>query len=292
MKIQDLRKIGREILIKNNVEDTVFKVDMLLRFVTNMSKAELLINLNKELNIATEEVFLTYINDISEGKPIQYITNKQEFMKINFYVNENVLIPQPDTEILVENAIERIQKFEKETIDVLDLCTGSGAIAVSIKKYTEKVGKKVNVCASDISKKALEIAERNAKENGVNIEFILSDLFARIKKTFDIIVSNPPYIASSVIGSLSKEVQSEPHLALDGGMDGLEFYRNIAKDGYKYLNVGGCLMLEIGYDQKNQVMDLFKSTKMYGKIDYMKDLSGNDRMIIVDGKRKKLNVKY
>ena len=285
MKIQDLRKIGKDILIKNNVEDAVFKVDRLLSFVLNMSKAELIINSNKELNTATEEFFLKHINDISEGKPIQYITNRQEFMKINLYVNENVLIPQPDTEILVENAIERIKNYEKETIDVLDLCTGSGAIAVSIKKYTEQIGKKVNVFASDVSKKALEVAERNAKENGANIEFILSDLFASIKQTFDIIVSNPPYIASSVIGSLPKEVQREPHLALDGGIDGLDFYKNIATDGYKYLNVDGCLMLEIGYDQKNQVMDLFKNCGMYEKIDSKKDLAGNDRVIVVESKK-------
>ena len=286
MKIQDLRKIGKDILIKNNVEDAVFKVDRLLSFVLNMSKAELIINSSKELDTSTEGAFLTYINDISEGKPIQYITNEQEFMKINFYVNENVLIPQPDTEILVENAIERIKNYEKETIDVLDLCTGSGAIAVSIKKYTENIGKKVNVFASDISQKALEVAKKNAKENGTNIEFILSDLFASIKKTFDVIVSNPPYIASSVIGSLSKEVQREPNLALDGGIDGLEFYKNIAKDGYKYLNVDGCLILEIGYDQKMQVMDLFKNCGMYEKIDCKKDLSGNDRMVVVESKNK------
>ena len=195
-------------------------------------------------------------------------------MKLKFYVDENVLIPQPDTEILVEHVLELI-KDKKLTI--LDLCTGSGAIAISISKYS----KDVKVYGVDISEKALNIAKKNNRNNNTKVEFILSDMFKNLEnKKFDIIVSNPPYIKTDEIKTLSEEVKNEPHLALDGGEDGLYFYRIIINEVYKYLNNSGYVCLEIGYEQKNDVIDLIKKSGKYKDIKCYRDLGGNDRVII------------
>lgn len=282
MNIHELRKIGKDNLILNNIEDAQTKNEILLQFVLKMSKVELVINSDKSLEENKVCEFLTYIDQIIKGKPVQYITNEQEFMKLKFYVDENVLIPQPDTEILVEETINQINELvrEKQNIKVLDLCTGSGAIAISIKRYTKESGKNVDVFASDISEKALEVARKNALNNNEKINFINSDMFENIEeKNFDIIVSNPPYIEKEMIKSLSKEVQKEPILALDGGKDGLEFYKIIVKDGYKHLSVNGRILVEIGYNQKKNVMNLFEETKKYYGIKCTKDLSNNDRVI-------------
>lgn len=200
-------------------------------------------------------------------------------MGFKFYVDENVLIPQPDTETLVERAIEIVKDAQPitENIDVLDMCTGSGAIAVSIAKLC----KNIKICALDISDEALEIAKKNAFENEANVEFFKSDMFENISKNakFDLIVSNPPYIKETVINTLSKDVQNEPHIALSGGIDGLDFYRIIANNAYKYLKYQGKVLVEIGYDQEESVENLFEQTHQYDKIRCIKDLSGNDRVI-------------
>ena len=195
-------------------------------------------------------------------------------MGLDFYVDSNVLIPQPDTEILVEEVI----KLCNENAEVLDLCTGSGAIGVSIAKNI----KNAKVTMSDISEKALEIARKNVNNNecGDNCKFVLSNMFEKIEERYDVIVSNPPYIKTEVIKILDKEVQNEPNIALDGGEDGLYFYRIIAENAYNYLNKGGILALEIGYDQKDEVINLLKLEDNYTDIYCKKDLSGNDRIII------------
>lgn len=172
-------------------------------------------------------------------------------------------------------------------IKILDLCTGSGAIAISIAKLTSNnVGVYAygdpQITATDISEKALKIAKTNAKNNNVQnkIKFIKSDMFENINGKFDVIISNPPYIETNTIKTLSKEVQNEPKLALDGGQDGLDFYRIIAKNAHKYLNKNGIIMLEIGYNQRKTVTKIFEDTKKYKNIEYKKDYSNNDRMII------------
>ena len=197
-------------------------------------------------------------------------------MGLNFYVNENVLIPQPDTEILVEETIEKIKNLMSNNIKILDLCTGSGAIAISIAKLMS------NITATDISEKALKIAKTNAQNNNVQnkIKFINSNMFQNINEKFDVILSNPPYIETNTIKTLSKEVQNEPKLALDGGQDGLEFYRIIAKNAHKHLNKNGIIMLEIGYNQRKAVTQIFEETKKYKNIECKKDYSNNDRIII------------
>ena len=211
---------------------------------------------------------------------MQYVINKQDFMGFEFYVDKNVLIPQPDTENLVEEVIllsDKIRKNEKIELRILDLCTGSGAIAISISKLI----KKSLVYASDISKEALKIAEENSSRNAANVLFFESDLFDKISKLykFDIIVSNPPYIEKNVIKTLSEEVQSEPILALDGGEDGLDFYRKIAEEAKEYLNSNGYLAFEIGYNQKESVENILKENG-YQNIYSRKDLSGNDRIVV------------
>ena len=278
MNIQELRKKGRDKLINANVYEANIKADILLQYVLGMTKTELISNSLKEVTDSEEKGYIEYLEQIVKGKPIQYITNIQEFMKLNFYVDENVLIPQPDTEILVEETLKKINEKSK----TLDLCTGSGAIAISIDHYA-KSKNKLEIFASDISKEAIKIAKKNAEYNKANIKFILSNMFENIKeKDFDILVSNPPYIEKNIIPTLSKEVQSEPQIALDGGEDGLDFYRIIAKEGYKYVKSGGYILVEIGYNQKENVINIFKKyEKKYMAIKCIKDLNRQDRVIEV-----------
>ena len=205
--------------------------------------------------------------------PIAYIFGKTNFYGYDFKVDKNVLIPRLDTEILIEEIIKDIKLRSGET-SVLDIGTGSGAIAVSIQKET---GTKVT--AVDISKNALEIAKFNAEQNDAKIEFILSDLFENVKQKFDFIVSNPPYIETETIKSLDKEVVfNEPILALDGGEDGLEFYRKIVADAPRFLNSGGKLYFEIGYNQASSVSELMK--KDFKNIKVLKDYGNNDRVVL------------
>ena len=278
MNIQELRKRGKDKLINANVYEANIKADILLQYVLGMTKTELISNSLKEVTDSQEKGYIEYLEQVVKGKPIQYITNIQEFMKLNFYVDENVLIPQPDTEILVEETLKKI----KEESKILDLCTGSGAIAISIEHYT-KSKTKLEIFASDISKEAIKIANKNAEYNNANIKFILSNMFENIKeKEFDILVSNPPYIEKNIIPTLSKEVQSEPQIALDGGEDGLDFYRIIAKEGYKYVKSGGYILVEIGYNQKENVINIFyKYEEKYIDIKCIKDLNRQDRVIEV-----------
>lgn len=219
------------------------------------------------------ERFKNNIQNFLEGIPIQYINNKAYFMGLEFYVDENVLIPRCDTEILVEEIIKIIKK--NSLLKILDLCTGSGAIAISLKKYLNNI----EIMASDISDKALMVAKKNASKIGVDVKFIESDLFNSINGKFDLIVSNPPYIKKSVIPLLDKQVRNEPILALAGGEDGLDFYRKISYDAKKFLNNNGYLCFEIGYDQRKDVEDILLQNG-YINIYSKKDYGGNDRIII------------
>lgn len=259
-------------LKKNNVEDANIIARVLMSYILKQPKEYLIINDKEELKLKDEQEYLEDIEKIKNGYPIQYITHHQEFMKLDFYVDENVLIPQPDTEILVEETLKKCDKFN---IKILDLCTGSGAIAVSLANEL----KKVKITASDVSEKALEIAKKNAKNNNVKIEFIHSNLFENIENKFNVIVSNPPYIESKVIEKLSKNVKCEPKLALDGGEDGLYFYRKIALEAPKFIEKNGYLIMEIGFDQKESVINILKENENYKDIEAVKDLAGNNRVI-------------
>lgn len=274
MKIKEALYACINNLKENNIDEAHSKARRLLAFTLNVPKEYLIINNEKELSKQDFEYYKNYITRLINGEPIQYIIGKQEFMGIEFNVNKDVLIPQPDTEILVEETIKIAKECNKPK--VLDLCTGSGAIAVSIKKYVPEA----EVFASDINIKALQLAKINNIDN--NINFIESNLFENINNEFDIIVSNPPYIRTEEIKSLSKEVQNEPLIALDGGQDGLDFYRDIIKQAHNYLKSNGKLCLEIGDEQKDAITQILKSNFNYTNIKYYKDLQGNDRVIIAE----------
>lgn len=274
MRQIELLKLGENVLKKENIQDSHMKASILLQYVLKQTKQELIINSEKIVEPSKVNEYNNYLQEIIKGTPIQYITKHQQFMALAFYVDENVLIPQPDTEVLVE---EGIKVIKEQNMEVLDLCTGSGAIAVSIAHYC----KNSTVTATDISQEALEVARKNANLNNVNIEFIESDLFDELtERSFDIILSNPPYIETDIINTLEKDVQAEPHLALDGGKDGLEFYKKILNEAHKYLKTNGYIMLEIGYNQGNAVINLeHKNLKLITK-QPIKDLAGNDRVLI------------
>lgn len=244
------------------------EIDWILCEVLNKGRGELALT----ESITTEE--FKSIKKIcakrQSGIPLDYITNKSEFYGCKIYVNEHVLIPRMETEILAEQAIKAIGEREFE---VLDLCTGSGCIARAIAENTN-----AHITASDISDEALKVAAKNNEEKNVTI--VKSDLFEQFAfGTFDIIVSNPPYIPSSEIDSLQVEVKNEPRIALDGGDDGLDFYRKIISSSPSYLRKGGKLLLEIGYNQAESVKQLMY-TFGFNDVKLVLDADGNDRVII------------
>ena len=281
MKLKELLNYSKKYLENNNIEDAILISKLLVQYIMGISKDKIIIYYDKNITDIELSKYKKLLDQIVKGVPIQYIIKEQEFMKLDFYVDENVLIPQPDTEILVE---EVIKKYMNKSCEILDLCTGSGAIAVSLAKYIEKS----SITASDLSKNAIEIAKLNAKNNNVDnkITFIESNMFEKIKyNKFDVIVSNPPYIESDEIAKLSLQVKSEPHMALDGGMDGLDFYRIIIDNSYKYIKDCGNLFLEIGYNQKDKVFNLLKESNHYEDYYCIKDLSENDRAIVATVRR-------
>ncbi|GAA0106449.1 peptide chain release factor N(5)-glutamine methyltransferase [Paraclostridium sordellii] len=276
----------REILIKymeklSSISDTP-KLDteiLLQKALGDVDRLYIQLNLDKKLSDEELKGFNEMINDRLNGRPIAYIVKNREFMALDFYVEEGVLIPRPDTEPLVEEVIE-LSKGMKD-ITIVDIGTGSGAISVSLAKYI----KNSYVYSLDISDKALSIGEKNAVNNEVDdkIEFIKSDVFTGIKDRnlkLDIIVSNPPYIKKEDIKTLHTQVKDyEPYIALEGGEDGLDFYRTITEESLKYLKSNGILAFEVGHDQANDVCNIMENHG-YKKIYTKKDLQGIDRVVI------------
>jgi release factor glutamine methyltransferase len=277
MTIKETLRKGMIQLKTENVTEPNLKARLIMQYILNKPRQYLIIYDNQVLTLRQEVNYFKAIKRLINGEPIQHITHQQEFMKLNFFVNEDVLIPRPDTEILVEEVIKIARKINAKKI--LDMCTGSGAIAVSLAKYLDNV----EITAVDISEKSLDVAKTNAKNNEIEnkITFIESNLFENIvNEKYDIIVSNPPYIRKDVIKTLTKEVQKEPKIALDGGYDGLDFYRKITHQSEEYLKFNGYLCFEIGYDQKKDVIKIINDEKKFTGTYSKKDLCDNDRIIV------------
>ncbi|MBO5143302.1 MAG: peptide chain release factor N(5)-glutamine methyltransferase [Clostridia bacterium] len=280
MEINKILQTGREALLKTGKDPR--EARLLLSFILGIRSEELV-----KYDECSEENAKKYLEALErrcKGEPYAYIVGNKEFMKLNFKVDKNVLIPREDTEVLVTEVINLAKKihnsdniYKSNNIKILDMCTGSGCIAISLAKYIEDS----KVTAVDISEEALKIAKINANSNDVEVRFINSNLFNVLSKDekFDIIVSNPPYIKKAVIEELQEEVKKEPVLALDGGVSGLEFYEKIINQAIDYLSDNGFLAFEIGYDQGEAVSNLMRKNG-YKNVLIVKDLSENDRVVI------------
>lgn len=217
-------------------------------------------------------------------EPIQYILGKTEFMGLEFRINKDVFIPRPESELLVEKALEAAKKIKKTPLRVLDIGTGSGCIAISMAKFMPAA----EITAIDISREAIRTARESALLNKVRINFLQSDLFTNYEFAFtnyDMIISNPPYIASAEIERLEPEVQCEPRLALDGGGDGLDFYRRISEEAGPYLSPQGLLILEMGFGQKQGVKNIFQKGGLFEIIEVIQDYNRIDRVAVIQKKR-------
>lgn len=286
MNIREAIKTGMNMIKEKNIEDATLKSKMIMENVLGQNRQYIIANDLNQLDYEQEKEYFFEIEKLLENNPIEYITNKKEFMNLELYVNQDVLIPRQDTEILVEEVINILQNIKAENIQILDMCTGSGAIAIALAKNVEKC----IVDAADISSGALEVVRKNVVKNQVEdkINIINSDLFSKVpNKKYNLIVSNPPYIERNVIENLDKQVQKEPIIALDGGEDGLDFYKKIINEASSYLESNGYLCFEIGYNQKNEVQNLLSNSGKYQNIYCKKDLCGNDRVVIAKKSERK-----
>lgn len=266
---------GAKRLTEHEIENAEWESRALLCDQLGLSLGDFLLQKTKPIPEKEADLFDTKIDRRCQHIPLQHILGKAYFYGLEFTVNENVLIPRPETELLVEHALKHLQAG----MSVLDLCTGSGCIAVTLTDQCSGI----HTDASDISPDALEIAKANALRHHTTVTFIQSDLFEQIHNRYDLIVSNPPYISLAEMETLMPEVKEhDPHLALYGGTDGLDFYRKIVKNAPEHLKDNGLLMMEIGAGQAAAVSKLLNEND-YTDIQIIKDLNGLDR--IVTGRR-------
>lgn len=272
MKLSSMFRYGKAKLEEAQIADASVDAMELLEFACGIDRNYYYMHMEDETSPESQEAYEKLLEKRSSHIPLQQITGRAYFMGLEFMVNEHVLIPRFDTEVLVEETLKRT----KEDAKVLDMCTGSGCIILSIKEM--KPG--ITAAAVDISKEALAVARKNAVNLKSEITFVESDLFAHIQGKYDIIVSNPPYIPTEVIETLSEEVKDhEPLLALDGTEDGLYFYEKISRQAPEYLEDGGFLCFEIGHDQGPAVSEFMKKLG-YVDVTIIKDLCGLDRVVL------------
>lgn len=276
MTLREALAFGKELLKQTGIEEYETDAWLLLEASCGCTRNDYYLRGNSPLTKEQELLWKQYLEKRTERIPVQQILGVQEFMGLPFIVTGDVLCPRQDTETLVEEALKELRPGER----ILDLCTGSGCILISLLTY----GKDCSGVGADLSLKALEIAGENARRLGVECELIHSDLFEQLGEKFDMIVSNPPYIATKEIEALMPEVRDrEPRMALDGKEDGLFFYREITGQARQYLKPGGRLLFEIGYDQGNAVAGMMTEAG-FTEVQVKKDLAGLDR--VVKGKLK------
>lgn len=276
MTYRECYEQGCRTLQAAGIEEAILDARLLLEAVCGTDRNDLLVHGEQPVAPQAEEKYLKWIRQRAEHIPLQQLTGEQDFMGLTFSVNEHVLIPRQDTEILVEEVLKELH----DGMRVLDMCTGSGCILLSLMHYS-------NDCEGlgvDLSAEALEVAERNVlkvltPEKTEHVHFLQSDLFEKLEDKFEIIVSNPPYIASAEVEKLMPEVRDhEPRMALDGTEDGLYFYRRIIKEAGKHLVSSGMLFFEIGYDQGQAVSELMR-TQGYREVQVVQDYAGLDRVV-------------
>jgi len=263
--------MGMQKLKEAEIGEAQLDARLLLEEICGTDHNTLLCHGDREVSEEEEEQYRRALEQRAVHVPLQHLLGYQDFMGLRFRVNEHVLIPRQDTEILVEEAM----RYLHDGMRILDLCTGSGCILLSLLHYS-------NDCEGtgvDISKEALKVAAQNAEALGIKADFLESDLYEKVTGKFDLLVSNPPYIEREVIPSLMEEVREyDPYIALDGGEDGLDFYRRIIGGAQDYLNRGGQIFLEIGSEQAQAVSELLREAG-FKEIDVCKDFAGLDRVV-------------
>ena len=271
MTYREAVEFGTKCLTDAGVPDAALDAWYLLQMVCRIERSYYYVHGEEDITQDAQKEYEIAVQKRAEHIPLQYIIGEQEFMGLRFKVNSIVLIPRQDTETLVEQVL----KIVKPGMKVLDLCTGSGCVLISVLKNAPEL----TGVGSDISKTALLVAKENAKMHEVDADWIRSDLFDNITETFDVIMANPPYIPTGEILSLLPEGRDfEPENALDGGADGLDFYRKIAGQVKDYLNPGGYVYMEIGYDQGEAVSELMRNAG-FTEVEVIKDLARNDRVV-------------
>lgn len=290
--VKEMLTMGEKQLMDSDIADATRDCKILYCYMMDIPFSKIILEYQEVLQDRLCDKYFELIDRRSKGEPVQYIMGSQEFMGLEFIVNENVLIPRQDTETMVEDALEIINAgslrgedmhVKHKEWDILDLCTGSGAIGVSL----ARIANKVNVTCSDISEGAIKVAKENAQKHGLakSMKFEQGDLFEPFnkrfhKQKFDMIISNPPYIKSSVIPTLQKEVcEHEPLSALDGGESGLDFYERIVSGVGSHLKKGGVLLMEIGNDQGEAVSGLLSRNGEFMSIRVLRDLAQRDRIV-------------
>ena len=287
MTLREAYEYGQKQLQLAGIDDADLDAWYLLEFVTGISRTMYYVKMQDKILSEQEKQYREFIETRASHIPLQHITGVQEFMGLEFIVNEHVLVPRQDTEVLVESVLEVLEPGMK----VLDMCTGSGCILISLMKLygtsqAETTGEVTEdekmLCGVgvDISDEALKVAKANGEKIGVKADFIQSDLFEKVSGKYDVIVSNPPYIRTVVIEELKEEVKChDPFIALDGKEDGLYFYRKIVEKSLEYLSDGGRLLFEIGHDQGEEVKKLMEQAGFTG-VTVKKDLAGLDRVVL------------
>lgn len=274
MTINEWLRNAREALVVSGCPDPDIDARWIAEDVLGMSRTELKFQGDKALSPEILNALNSGLERRRNGEPVQYILENADFMGLKFHVDKRVLIPRQDTETLVEAAIAALMSMKNPA--VLDMCTGSGAIGLSIKSLVPSA----NVTLTDISKDALDVARTNARALNTDVVLRHGDLFEAVgKASFDLIVSNPPYISWADMAELQREVMHEPALALDGGQDGLDLYRRIAAGASDHLNPGGLIYLEVGVGEAEDVLNLIKQNIDCADAGIIKDLCGIDRVV-------------